>query len=193
MTQISDIDIADCAVAAGFPANEIVTAIAVALAESDGEPTATHKNSDGAQSTDYGLWQINKYWNPDTFSLGDWSDPRINAKMALVVWKRQGWNGWSTFKSGSYKKFLDRAQAAVKPVKPAAFTLNRVLYVTHPHYLKGNDVTRGQRIVGASPDGSYGPQTAAAVRRYQYAHDLAVDGVVGPQTAASFGWHWTGK
>lgn len=193
MTRISDTDIASCATSAGFPTQEIVVAVAVALAESDGDPAATHKNSDGPQSTDYGLWQVNKYWNPDTFSLGDWSDPHVNAKMALVVWRRQGWSGWSTFNSGSYKQFLDRARAAVAPPAKPSYTLSRVLHLTRPHYMKGDDVMHVQRLVHASVDGSYGPQTASAVTRYQEVHGLDVDGAVGPQTAASFGWAWTGK
>lgn len=196
MTLIPDTDIAKYATAAGFPASEVVTAVAVALAESDGESTATHKNSDEAQSTDYGLWQINKYWNPGCFALGDWRDPKVNAKMALVVWKQQGWKGWSTFKSGSYKKYLDRAKAAVKPSKPPvkpSYTLNRVLFLAHAHYMKGDDVTHVQKVVGASVDGAYGPNTATAVGNYQSAHNLTVDGVVGPQTAASFGWAWGGE
>ena len=45
--------IAGYAIAAGFPPDQIATAVAVALAESGGETTATNKNSNG--SIDYGL------------------------------------------------------------------------------------------------------------------------------------------
>lgn len=54
----------------------------------------------------------------------------------------------------------------------------------------GVEVTRIQQrladlgLLAASPDGVYGAQTEAAVRRFQQGEGLAVDGAVGPQTWA---------
>lgn len=54
----------------------------------------------------------------------------------------------------------------------------------------GVEVTRIQQrlaelgLLSASPDGVYGAQTEAAVRRFQQSQGLAVDGAVGPQTWA---------
>jgi peptidoglycan hydrolase-like protein with peptidoglycan-binding domain len=51
----------------------------------------------------------------------------------------------------------------------------------------GNPVTRLQEALHISPDGQFGAQTEAAVKRLQ-AHDgLAVDGVVGPETWRALG------
>lgn len=74
---------ASAAQAAGFPAEQQVTAVAVAGAESGYDPTATHLNADG--STDFGLWQINSVHH-DLLTQGDWRDPAANARMALAVW-----------------------------------------------------------------------------------------------------------
>ena len=56
------------------------------------------------------------------------------------------------------------------------------------HYLRGPDVRRVQVVVGAMPDGEYGPKTAARVRAWQTAHHIApIDGQVGPITATAMG------
>lgn len=54
--------------------------------------------------------------------------------------------------------------------------------------MSGHDVRAVQRLVGAEPDGDYGPLTVQAVQRWQHAHGLADDGVVGPLTMAAMGF-----
>ena len=49
----------------------------------------------------------------------------------------------------------------------------------------GDLVAHVQRALGIDADGVFGPETDAAVRRYQYAVQLAIDGIVGPLTWSS--------
>jgi peptidoglycan hydrolase-like protein with peptidoglycan-binding domain len=51
----------------------------------------------------------------------------------------------------------------------------------------GNEVSRLQAALNLSTDGTFGPETEAAVRRLQSRHGLSVDGVVGPSTWAVLG------
>lgn len=96
MAKVSGPDVAKAAHAAGFPDGELVTAVAIAWAESSLDADATHRNGDG--SVDYGLWQINSVHQFPEFASGAWRDPKTNAQMAYRVWKSQGWNAWSTHK-----------------------------------------------------------------------------------------------
>lgn len=103
-TRLSTGQIADAMRRAGWPENAVPTGVAVAMAESGGNPTATNRNSNG--STDYGLFQINSI-HANILKSGTWSNPVDNARMALQVYREAGnkWSPWVAFKSGSYRKY----------------------------------------------------------------------------------------
>lgn len=99
---------------AGFPAAQIPTAVAVAMAESSGQINSTNHNTNG--TTDHGLWQINDVnlgaGGVANAYAGSISDPLANAKAAYAVWRSQGWTGWSTYNNDSYHKFFTEAVSA---------------------------------------------------------------------------------
>jgi hypothetical protein len=109
--KLTDAQIAAAAKQAGFTGNNLVVAVAVALAESGGDSEATNHNTNG--TTDYGLFQINSV-HGSLLQQGDWRNPVDNAKMAMTVYKGSGWKAWYTYKTidgrmGPYAKFQGRA------------------------------------------------------------------------------------
>ncbi len=81
-------------------------AMAVAAAESSGNPNAMHFNAEYG-STDYGLFQINdKYWadrlkrNGIINDVSDLFDPRTNIEAAAWIYRHGGWNQWTSVRSG---------------------------------------------------------------------------------------------
>lgn len=109
MASLSASAIFRAARSAGFNASESLVMTAIAFAESSGDPTAIGpKNGTNSNGTnDYGLWQINTV-NSDALKMGDWRNPEDNARMARLIYKRQGYSAWTTYKNGSYKKHLGR-------------------------------------------------------------------------------------
>lgn len=101
MASLSRAQIAAYARAAGFPEDQIATAVAVAMAESSGNPSA--RNASSAT----GLFQILIKAHPDLAAKYDLTDPGQNAKAAYDVWKAAGgkWSPWSTYNSGSYRRY----------------------------------------------------------------------------------------
>ncbi len=106
--------IADYARRAGFPEAAINTMVAIALAESRGNPEAHCFNCvPGVQEDSRGLWQINVRAHPE-YASQNLSDPLTNAKAALDI-SRGGtkFTPWTTFTSGAYKKYLAGEAAVV--------------------------------------------------------------------------------
>lgn len=74
----------------GFPNSEIATGVAVALAESGGDPDIT--NSIGAT----GLWQILLSAHP-TVSAREAKDPNFATRYAHKLWQQSGWQPWEAY------------------------------------------------------------------------------------------------
>lgn len=141
--RLSRAEIADVMRRAGWPESAIPVGVAIALAESGGNPRAVNtKNRNG--SRDYGLFQINTV-HGSLLKQGDWSDPVDNAKMALKVYRDSGskWRPWATYNSGSYRKFFTS--------KPGG---NPTLAVTPPDNDKGFTEGLVDGITGAAPVGA---------------------------------------
>jgi peptidoglycan hydrolase-like protein with peptidoglycan-binding domain len=199
MTQLTDIEIAEYALGAHFGAAQAVIAVAVALAESQGKNDATNTAGNHPPSEDRGLWQINNYWHPEVSDAQAFDPASAAAAAYRISGQGMDWNAWTTYTSGTFRLYLQRAHAAVVAAV-GAFVLRRYLRLVSP-YLFGIDVTSLQHQLNKwAPssleplivDGVYGPLTAAMVGRFQTVHQLAADDVVGPLTARALGWTWAG-
>jgi Lysozyme like domain len=108
---------------AGFSGTDLVTAVAVALAESGGNPQAYNpeRQAGAAQGFgSFGLWQIYLQAHPE-FSGSNLFDPQTNASAAFSVYRGAGgtFAPWSTFKSGAYLAHADAVSQAIGPAAPS--------------------------------------------------------------------------
>ena len=110
MPVLSDSQIASLAKAAGFPADQIATAVAVSLGESGGRSDAFNgANTNG--SWDAGLWQINSIHG---YSKEHLFNPANNAAAAFRVWSQAGksWRPWVVYNTGRHLPYMARGKAA---------------------------------------------------------------------------------
>ena len=91
---------------AGFSGSGLAMAIAVALAESGGNPTAINYDSNG--TVDRGIWQINSVHTQ--YSTNCVYDPACNAGAAFAISAGGAdWNAWVTYQHGAEIPFLPEA------------------------------------------------------------------------------------
>src|SRR5258708_5515621 len=97
--------ISEYAANAGFSGFALVEAVAIAYAESSGDPNAV-----GDNGTSYGLWQIHYTVHPE-FDPSQLFDPQYNANAAFSIYEAAGnsFSPWTTFNSGAYTKYLEQA------------------------------------------------------------------------------------
>ena len=118
-------EIADIARRAGFQESSIPIAVAIALAESSGNPRAHNPRP---PDDSYGLWQINMLGNLGPSrraryrlrSNEDLYDPLTNARVAYGESSGGSyWRPWSTFLNGAYKRYLTSVPAPPGNTLPA--------------------------------------------------------------------------
>jgi hypothetical protein len=123
VSKLSPEQIAQAAHDAGFRGHDLTNAVAIALAESSGDPRA---HNPVPPDNSYGLWQINMIGalGPDRrhqFHLDgnkELFDPETNAKAAFAIsGKGDSFQPWTTFTSGAYKSHLDEARKGVKALR----------------------------------------------------------------------------
>jgi peptidoglycan hydrolase-like protein with peptidoglycan-binding domain len=188
VTQLTDVQIARYAYNAGIRDAGLPIAVAVALAESNGQTDAVNVTGNTPPSRDRGVWQINDYWHPEVSDAEAFDPARAAIETSRITNNGADWHQWATYNHGSYLKYMDRGRMAAQQVTGSPVVLSRYLRKG----MTGSDVAAAQLKVGARRDGDFGPATEQAVKNWQRAHRLDDDGVVGPLTARSFGWTWRG-
>jgi hypothetical protein len=110
MSALSVAQIKQLAYNAGFRGDALNTAVAIALAESSGNPQAYNPELAAGTKTgsgSRGLWQI--YGTAHPWANGSQAfDPVFNAQAAYKVYAEAGnrFTPWSTYNNGSYRSYL---------------------------------------------------------------------------------------
>ncbi len=117
-TKVSVQQLTQYAQNAGFTGDALTTAVAVALAESGGNPEAYNPETVAGAPLgqgSYGLWQVYLKAHPE-FSAVDLYDPQANANAAFAVYTAAGnsFSPWTTFKFQT-KGFLAALQQLTQP------------------------------------------------------------------------------
>jgi hypothetical protein len=110
---LSASQIAQYAANAGFSGSALNTAVAVALAESSGNPNVigdTNLTPGGS----VGLWQINLAAHPE-YDASSLMDPQANADAAFDIYQQAGgsFTPWTTFNTGAYTAALPSTPTSI--------------------------------------------------------------------------------
>jgi hypothetical protein len=115
---LTDAQIAGAATSAGFSGAALAKAVAIALAESGGNPNA---HNAVPPDNSYGLWQINMLGSMGPARRKQFGltsndqlfNPATNAKAAYAIANNgKSFTPWSTYTSGAYLRYMSRANKA---------------------------------------------------------------------------------
>lgn len=109
---LSPTQLAAYAANAGFTGAALNQAVAIALAESSGNPFVVG-DSNITPGGSVGLWQINLAAHPE-YSAADLLDPQANADAAFQIYQDAGgqFTPWTTYKTGAYASYLPSIPSA---------------------------------------------------------------------------------
>jgi len=118
MASLSISAITQAAANAGFTGADLSTAVAIALAESSGNPSII-----GDQGNSFGLWQINVPSHPSLASA-NLLDPQANADAAFAIYQAAGnsFQPWTTYNSGAYQQYMGAAPSPAISIQAPADT-----------------------------------------------------------------------
>lgn len=108
---LSAAQIVQVAQQAGFSGQGLVNAVAVALAESGGDPGQTYTDAPG--SVDRGLWQINSFYHPEVTDAQAFDPAQAAVAAYRISAGGTDWTPWATWTNRRYRLFLSQAQQAV--------------------------------------------------------------------------------
>lgn len=119
MTRLTAAQIAAYAHGAGFRGTALRNAVAVALAESNGDTTAVGVNSDRWRSRDRGLWQINDHWHRNVSDAEAFNPTTAARHTYRISSGGRDWSPWSTWKNGSAQRRFADAQVGIQQMGAA--------------------------------------------------------------------------
>lgn len=120
MGSLSPLQIGAYAQQAGIKGAALPTAIAIAMAESGGNPNALNNNPSTGDLS-YGLWQINMFGDLGPTRLAQFGlsnntelwNPQTNAQAMYAISNGgTNWSAWTTYTSGAYQQYLFQGQEA---------------------------------------------------------------------------------
>lgn len=116
---LSAAQIGQLAANAGFQGQDLIIAVAIALAESGGNPSVVGDLAITPGGS-VGLWQINLRWHPE-YNAAELTDPQTNADAAFAIYQAAGntftpWTTWglgAAAGKGAYLSYMAQATAGV--------------------------------------------------------------------------------
>ena len=108
---LTDLEIAAVTREAGFTGLAWTTAVAIVLAESNGDSKAVNEMGNTPPSMDRGLWQLNSYWHSEVSDECAF-DPLCSSVEAFRISNGgDDWFSWAAYNAGTYMDYWERAEA----------------------------------------------------------------------------------